>query len=32
MIVYIVSMWIFGMNQYEKNLIGKPFKKLKYRG
>ena len=27
-IVYIVSMWFLGMNQYEKDLIGKPINKL----
>lgn len=27
-IVYIVSMWFFGMNEYEKNLIRTPLKKL----
>lgn len=32
-VVFAISMWFFGMNQYEKDLIGKPmlrvFKKLK---
>lgn len=28
-IVFIISMWFFGMNNYEKELIGKPFIKLK---
>jgi O-antigen/teichoic acid export membrane protein len=27
-IVYCISMWFFGMNQYEKNLVVKPIVKL----
>jgi len=27
-VVYCTSMWLFGMNQYEKDLLGKPIKKL----
>lgn len=28
MIVYIGSMWLFGMNEYERDLLNKPLKKL----
>lgn len=28
-VVYIISMWFLGMNEYEKDLIQKPFSKLK---
>ena len=31
-IIYCISMWIFGMNNYEKNIIKKPLKKLLKRG
>ena len=27
-IVFCISMWLLGMNQYEKNLVGKPILKL----
>ncbi|MFL2079615.1 lipopolysaccharide biosynthesis protein [Marinilactibacillus psychrotolerans] len=27
-LIFAVSMWIFGMNRYEKDLIGKPIKKV----
>ncbi|MGB4387165.1 MAG: oligosaccharide flippase family protein [Caldicoprobacterales bacterium] len=27
-IIFCISMWFFGMNQYEKNLVGKPVVKL----
>ena len=27
-IIFCVSMWLFGMNQYEKDLLGKPISKL----
>ena len=27
-IIFCVSMWLFGMNQYEKDLLGKPIRKL----
>jgi O-antigen/teichoic acid export membrane protein len=27
-VVFCVSMWFFGMNQYEKDLIGKPIKRI----
>ena len=30
-ILYISSMWLFGMNQYEKDLIVKPLKKISQR-
>lgn len=30
-IIYIISMWKFGMNEYEKNLFGSMFVKLKKR-
>ncbi|WP_017470978.1 oligosaccharide flippase family protein [Amphibacillus jilinensis] len=30
-VVFGISMWLIGMNQYEKNLLGKPIKKLFYR-
>jgi len=30
-IVFLVSMWFFGMNQYEKDLIRKPVLKLMKR-
>lgn len=28
LIIFCISMWFLGMNQYEKNLIGKPMSKL----
>lgn len=28
-LVYCVSMWILGMNEYEKELIGTPFMKMR---
>lgn len=27
-VIFCVSMWLFGMNQYEKDLLGKPIKKF----
>lgn len=27
-VIYCISMWFVGMNQYEKNLIGKPMRKV----
>jgi len=27
-IIFCISMWFLGMNQYEKNLVGKPILKL----
>ena len=27
-IVFCISMWFLGMNQYEKNLVGKPISKI----
>jgi ABC-type Na+ efflux pump permease subunit len=27
-IIFCVSMWFIGMNQYEKDLIGKPIKRI----
>ncbi|BES66459.1 hypothetical protein SANA_28980 [Gottschalkiaceae bacterium SANA] len=30
-VMFFVSMWFFGMNQYEKDLIGKPIKRLARR-
>lgn len=27
-IIFVLSMWLFGLNLYEKNLIGKPVRKL----
>ena len=27
-LVYVISMWLFGMNTYEKSLILSPLKKL----
>ena len=31
-VIYCISMWLFGMNNYEKDLVRKPFKKLLHRG
>lgn len=27
-VIFCISMWLFGMNQYEKDLLGKPIRKL----
>lgn len=28
LIIFCISMWLFGMNQYEKDLLGKPIRKI----
>ncbi|QSX05286.1 oligosaccharide flippase family protein [Sedimentibacter sp. zth1] len=30
-VIFFISMWFFGMNQYEKDLIGKPIKRVVIR-
>ena len=31
MIIFVVSMWLFGMNQFEKDLLGTPIKRMAKR-